>query len=143
MIESLPAYSGGPIHWIRRSPKLNVLNTALVTAGASHTFATARSDRRFWGQLVESAVGAHLSNTKETRMRLSYWRRNGNEVDFVLNLDQKLFAIEVESGRMKSRRGLDAFRKNYKKATHVAISPGGIPLEEFLSTSAEALFESL
>ena len=143
LIESLPLYSSSFGHWRRHSPKLNVLNTALVTACAPHSFAAARSDRRFWGRLVESAVGAHLSNTKEFRMRLSYWRRNGGEVDFVLNFDQKLFAVEVKSGRIKSRRGLDAFRKNYKKTTQVAIGPGGVPLEKFLSTSAETLFENL
>ena len=143
LIESLPAYSLSFARQMKSSPKLNVLNTALVTAGASLSLAAARSDRRFWGRLVESAVGAHLSNTKEFRMRLSYWRRNGGEVDFVLNFDQKLFAIEVESGRPKSRRGLDAFRKSYQETSQVAIGPGGIPLEEFLSTSAEALFESL
>ncbi len=143
LIKSLPMYSGSFSRQIKYSPKLNVLNTALMTACTSHSFATARSDRRFWGRLVESAVGAHLSNTKETRMRLSYWRRNGNEVDFVLNFDQKLFAIEVKSGKMKSRRGLDAFSEKYKKTSQVAVGQGGIPLEEFLSTSAEALFESL
>ena len=143
LIKSLPVYSRSFGRRMKCSPKLNVLNTALVTAGTSLSFAAARSDRRFWGRLVESAVGAHLSNTKEIRMRLSYWRRNANEVDFVLNFDQKLFAIEVESGRNKARRGLDAFRKNYRGTSSVAIGPGGIPLDKFLSTSAEALFESL
>ena len=143
LIKSLPVYSRSFGRRMKCSPKLNVLNTALVTAGTSLSFAAARSDRRFWGRLVESAVGAHLSNTKEIRMRLSYWRRNANEVDFVLNFDQKLFAIEVESGRNKARRGLDVFRKNYRGTSSVAIGPSGIPLDKFLSTSAEALFESL
>ena len=143
LIEPLPLYSGSFSRRIKYSPKLNVLNTALMTACAPHSFAAARSDRRFWGRLVESAVGAHLINTKDSRMRLSYWRNNGNEVDFVLNFDQKLFAIEVKSGKMKSRRGLDAFSEKYKRTSQVAIGQDGIPLEKFLSTSAEALFESL
>ena len=114
-----------------------------MSARTPHSFAAARGDPRFWGRLAASAVGAHLINTKDSRMRLTYWRRNGSEVDFVLNFDQKLFAIEVESGRIKNRRGLDAFTKHYKEASHVVIGKDGIPLQKFLSTPAETLFENL
>lgn len=146
LIESLPIYSASFSGGKRHSPKLNVLNTALISAYSGHSFETAQKDTRFfWGRQVESAVGAHLLNTKECRMRLSYWRRNGDEVDFVLHFDRKLFAIEVKSGKPKNLRGLEAFRTNYKRLrpTPVLIGEGGIPLEEFLSTPAETLFESL
>ena len=39
------------------SPKLNVLNTSLMTAGSGYSFAEAQADRTFWGRMVESAVG--------------------------------------------------------------------------------------
>ena len=146
LIESLPIYSSSFAGQRKYSPKFNVLNTALMSACSAYSFEAAQQDTRFfWGRLVESAVGAHLLNTKEYRMRLSYWRRNGDEVDFVLNFDQKLFAIEVKSGRQKKLRGLEAFQKNYKKInpTPVLVGEGGIPLEEFFSTSAETLFENL
>ena len=44
------------------SPKLQVLNTALMTAQSGFSFEEAKEDREFWGRLVESAVGAHLAN---------------------------------------------------------------------------------
>ena len=37
------------------SPKLQVLNIALMTAGSGLTLAHARADCEFWGRLVESA----------------------------------------------------------------------------------------
>ena len=143
LIQSLRLYSENFSRQITSSPKLNVLNTALMSARTPHSFAAARGDPRFWGRLAASAVGAHLINTKDSRMRLTYWRRNGSEVDFVLNFDQKLFAIEVESGGIKNRRGLDAFTKHYKEASQVVIGQDGIPLQKFLSTPAETLFENL
>ena len=45
------------------SPKLNVLNTALMTSGSGYSFDEARADRTYWGRIVESAVGAHLCNS--------------------------------------------------------------------------------
>ena len=45
------------------TPKLNVLNTALMAVASGYAFDEARSDRTFWGRMVESAVGAHLANT--------------------------------------------------------------------------------
>lgn len=146
LIASLPVYSASFSGRRRYSPKLNVLNTALRSACSGYSFAAARQDARFfWGRQVESAVGAHLLNTKEYRMRLSYWRRNGDEVDFVLSFDRRLFAIEVKSGPAKNLRGLEMFQANYRTLdpTPVLIGEGGMPLEEFLATPAAALFESL
>ena len=44
------------------SPKLQVLNTALMTAPSGLSAEEVRDDREFFGRLVESAVGAHLAN---------------------------------------------------------------------------------
>ena len=145
LIESLPLYSTSFSGQKKYAPKLNALNTALISACSAYSFEVAREDSRFWGQLTESAVGAHLLNTKEERMRLSYWRRNGDEVDFVLNFDRRLFAIEVKSGKIRNLRGWEAFRSNYRKSkpTFVLVGQDGIPLEEFLTKPAEKLFESL
>lgn len=145
LIESLPLYSSSFSGQKKYPSKLNVLNTALISACSAYSFKAAQEDLRFWGRLAESAVGAHLINTKEERMRLSYWRRNGDEVDFVLNFDRRLFAIEVKSGKTGNLRGWEAFRSNYRKSkpTLVLVGQDGIPLEEFLAKPAEALFESL
>ena len=44
------------------SPKLQVLNTALMTVTSAQPTKRRMSDREFRGRLVESAVGAHLAN---------------------------------------------------------------------------------
>ncbi|MGB1108774.1 MAG: ATP-binding protein, partial [Gammaproteobacteria bacterium] len=66
------------------SPKLNVLNTALMSVASGYSFEQAKADRTFWGRLVESAIGAHLQNTASSDTRVSYWRASPYEVDFVL-----------------------------------------------------------
>ena len=145
LIESLPLYSASFSGQKKYPSKLNALNTALISACSAYSPKAAQEDRRFWGRLAESAVGAHLINTKEERMRLSYWHRGGDVVDFVLNFDQRLFAIEVKNDAARNLRGWEAFRSNYRKLkpTLVLVGHDGIPLEEFLATPAEALFESL
>ena len=98
LLAGLQKYTGSPVSRRASSPKLNVLNTALMTAGSGYSFDEAQSDRTFWGRIVESAVGAHLFNTSETDMRLHYWREGSHEVDFVLKRGSRVVAVEVKSG---------------------------------------------
>lgn len=123
------------------SPKLNVLNTALMSACSKYSFAEAQADRTFWGRLVESAVGAHLFNTMTTDMRLHYWRRNGSEVDFVLQRGHKLAAFEVKSGRLRTQpKGLQEFKGQFKPVNSLLVGEDGISIGEFLSFPAEHWF---
>ena len=123
------------------SPKLNVLNTALMSAYSGYSFAEARADRTFWGRLVESAVGAHLFNTKTPEMSLYYWRDKSNEVDFVLESGRRLAAFEVKSGRLRSwPKGLEEFKEQFKPGNASLVGEGGISIEEFLSHPAEHWF---
>ena len=63
-------------------------------------------------------------------MSFYYWRRNGNEVDFVL-----------ESGRLRSRpKGLEEFRERFKLVNAFLVGEGGISIGEFLSHPAEHWF---
>ena len=95
-------------------PKLNVLNTALMTAQSGYTLADAQADRAFWGHVVESAVGAHLINTATENLQVSYWRQSPYEVDFVLSMRKRITAIEVKSGRFSGNApGLEKFRKDF------------------------------
>jgi uncharacterized protein len=114
-------------------PKLLVLNTALMTAVDGHPFEQARADGRYWGRLVESAVGAHLHATYQERQDgLYYWRENNREVDFVL-ASSDLWAIEVKSGPARSMpSGIGAFSANHGPARKLLVGEGGIPIEEFL-----------
>ena len=62
MLTGLPKYARQAVRQRGSSPKLQVLNTALITAQSGLTLDEARKDHEFWGRLVESAVGAHLAN---------------------------------------------------------------------------------
>lgn len=63
MLTGLPKFAGQRVRQRGSSPKLQVLNTARLTASAPLDLEGPREDRKFWGRLVESAVGAHLVNS--------------------------------------------------------------------------------
>lgn len=141
LICGLQKYAGQ--HHRRRSssPKLNVLNMALMSAGSGYTKAEAQADRSYRGRVVESAVGAHLHNTATPECRIHYWRDGTHEVDFVLERGQRLVAIEVKSGSVPNKlAGMDAFVNNFGDCRRLMIGDGGIPLAELLSYPAEHWF---
>src|SRR5690606_19824244 len=83
MVCGLPKYAGDVARSRGSSPKLQVLNTALMTVIAGLSPAEARADREFRGRLIESAVGAHLANAATAGLcELFYWRERNHEVDF-------------------------------------------------------------
>ena len=90
LIRGLENFSGSVIRSRASSPKLQVLNTAYLSAYQSDFFPTLRLKPDKWGQHVESAIGAHLANaTHGSDLELRYWRKGNNEVDFVLKRGQK------------------------------------------------------
>ena len=124
------------------SPKLNVLNTALMTVGSGYSFEEAMADRTFRGRIVESAVGAHLSNTATPDISVHYWRDKSLEVDFVLRRGPHLIPVEVKSGRKSARlRGIEAFKRNFDARRSLLIGEGGVPLHEFFTVPVNQWFE--
>ena len=143
IVARLPNYSGSAVRRTGSSPKLNVLNTGLMTALSGYSLDQALADRTFWGRVVESAVGAHLHNTLEPVMRLCYWRDDPDEVDFVLSQGPRVLGIEVKSGGWaRALRGLQAFENRFPKARTMLVGGrGGIPLNEFLAEPASFWLE--
>lgn len=141
MVAGIPKFSPSGVRERASSPKLSVLNTALISALGAHGYAEARKDGEHWGRLVESAVGAHLLNgAAGTGTDILYWRERGFEVDFVLRHERRLVAIEVKSGRRRdSLPGLAAFSKLFKPSRILLVGGDGMALEEFLSTPVERL----
>ncbi len=136
LIAGLPKYASRP-HRRGSSPKLTVLNTALMTAGSGYTFEEAGADRTFWGRIVESAVGAHLFNTATSDIRVYYWRDGQHEVDFVLRRGPRLVGIEVKSGlRPRLSRGLEVFEARFGPQRILVVGEGGVRLNEFLAAPA-------
>lgn len=139
LLTGLRKFSGSRVRQRGSSPKLLVLNTALMTASSGLSLRGAREDRDFWGRIVESAVGAHLINgSAGTGVEVFYWRERNREVDFVLRKGRAVAGIEVTSGRRKDMLpGLDAFAKSFRVKRRLLVGAQGVPLEEFLLTPPE------
>ncbi len=142
LLTGLEKYSPNLLRTRRSPPRLNALNTALVTATSSYSFEQAQADRSFWGRLVESAVGAHLLNTSGSGLRVRYWREGDDEVDFVLESGRSAVGIEVKSGAgARPTRGMRAFEERYASHRVVLVAPDAatpntVPLAEFLARPA-------
>jgi hypothetical protein len=134
LLTGLAKFSGRAVRQRSSSPKLQVLNTALMSAQSAYSFVEARAEREFWGRLVESAIGAHLANAAAAgECEVSYWRERNHEVDFVVRTGRAITAIEVKSGRGRdTHSGLAAFAAAFKAARRVLVGGDGIPVEGFL-----------
>ena len=136
LVTGLQKYSGKVVRSRASSPKLQVLNNALVTAQSGTGFDETRLQPESWGRLVESAVGAHLANEAAAgNCEVYYWRDRNREVDFVVRSGTQLTAIEVKSGRApRALPGLTAFAAAHGPVRTLLVGGGGIDLEWFLST---------
>ncbi|MDH3974211.1 MAG: ATP-binding protein [Deltaproteobacteria bacterium] len=142
LLTGLQKYAGQKVRRRSSSPKLQVLNTALMTTSSGLTFDEARKDCDYWGRLVESAVGAALANgIRGSNIKLFYWAGRNKEVDFVLCRGKELVAIEVKSGRRKAvLPGIEAFEREFPLKKKLLVGAQGISLEDFFITKPEALF---
>ena len=138
MLAGLAKYSHGQVRQRGSSPKLQVLNTALMSAQDQRSITEARQDGNYWGRIVESCIGAHLFNSSlGTDISVTYWRERNHEVDFVLQKGKTVVGIEVKSGgRRESLPGMEAFARQFKPKRQLLVGGQGIPLEEFLSQPA-------
>ena len=132
-------------------PKYQVYNNALLTAYKGHSFLADRTDTRLWGRWVESAIGAHiLSMAEELDYKVYYWREpsrskdeSDKEVDFIIDNDGELTAIEVKSGRRGMNSGLPAFVEAFHPKRAFVVGTGGVSLEDFLCCDMETLLNHL
>ncbi len=139
MLTGLQKYAGRAVRQRGSSPKLQVFNTALMTAQSGLSPAEALADREFRGRLVESAVGAHLANAAAGGVcELFYWRESNREVDFVVRTGRTVLAIEVKSGRAPDAfPGLSAFAETFKPKRTLIVGGDGVSLGEFLTRPVE------
>jgi predicted AAA+ superfamily ATPase len=135
MVCGLQKFAGEPVRQRGSSPKLQVFNTALMTAQSGYTLKEAASDHEYWGRVVESAVGAHLANAAAAgECEVFYWRDRGMEVDFIVRSGHSVTAIEIKSGRTpNAHSGLTAFGATFKPQRKLLVGGDGITVEAFLS----------
>jgi predicted AAA+ superfamily ATPase len=140
LLTGLPKYAGQKVRQRASSPKLQVLNTALMSALSGLSLVQAREDSDYWGRLVESSIGATLVNgLRGKQTELSYWASRNREVDFVLHRARDVVAIEVKTGRRRATLpGIEAFSREFPVKRKLLVGAQGIPLEDFLRTPPES-----
>ncbi len=143
LLEGLDKYAGQQVRRRGSSPKLQVHNTALLTAQLAESFDDARANPVQWGRLVESCVGAWCVNAaKGAEITVQYWAAGDREVDFVLAKGRRVVALEVKSGVVReSLSGMESFSHEFPVHRKLLVGPSGIPLESFLRTPLETWFE--
>jgi predicted AAA+ superfamily ATPase len=143
LITGLPKFAGQRVRQRASSPKLIVLNTALMSIFLQQTHSDIKNNNQLWGRMVETTVGAALANAiKGKNIELFYWLDRNREVDFVLTKAKKLIAIEVKSNLKKATLpGIEAFSKEFKVEKKLLVGGDGIPLQEFLSIPADEWFQ--
>lgn len=119
LIKVLGKYSGSKIVTRASSPKIIVLNTALINV--YHPLGQPDTNSEWRGRLFESLMGAHFA--KIPNAQLYYWREKNLEVDYVVKTPNGLWAIEIKSGRKKNiTAGLHVFAKKYPKARCLTLN---------------------
>ena len=124
------------------SPKLQVFNTALITAQSQLSLEAAKQNHEFWGRLTESCIGASLLNSiKGENIELFYWLGRNHEVDFVLSQGKDLVALEVKTGHRKvTLPGIKMFSKEFRTKRKLLVGAQGIPIADFLLTPLSKWF---
>lgn len=122
-------------------PKLQVYNNALKRVYNPFTFEQTIRDRKIWGHIFESGIGAYLvSQAFIHRFEVFYWRERNDEVDFILCKKGSVVAIEVKSNAEKKTDGLAKFRQLFRPQSSFIVGDGGIEAEDFLSMDIRKLF---
>lgn len=142
MLTEIKKFAGEQVRRRGSSPKLNVMNTGLMTAVSNYDLITAKENPVFCGRLVESAIGTHIiNNATQNYFDIYYWRHINREVDFIVEQYPSLVAIEVKIGLQKtSLSGLKTFSEQFKPTKILLIGNQGIPIEKFLSNKIEHWF---
>jgi predicted AAA+ superfamily ATPase len=144
LVSGLLAFSGSRVRSRSSSPKLVVWNNALVHALDLRSGEQARAESEWYGRLVENAVGAHLLNHLQALpFEVCYWRDGHDEVDYVVRAGDRVWAIEVKSGRSGHGKGMAAFRRAHPRAVPVIVGAGSVTLEEFLAADPAAWLQAL
>lgn len=122
-------------------PKLQVYNNALKMIYNGLTFEQAIIDRRAWGRIFESGIGAYLvSQAFIRRFEVFYWRERNDEVDFILRKNKSVVAIEIKSNAEKRTDGLDKFKELFNPTTSFIVGDGGISAKDFFNMDITKLF---
>jgi len=145
LLKPLERFSGNRIRQKISSPKLVLLNNALINASFPRKFNETKKNDSQWGRLVENVVGAALVNNNAGRaVEIFYWRDRDHEIDFVLRKGEEVLGIEVKTGGRQHPKGSAPFLKKFPASRVITTCVGGgdIPAEALVSMSAEEIFHA-
>lgn len=125
-------------------PKLQVYNNAMKNVYCPLSFEQSVINRKEWGRIFESGIGAYLvSQAFVHRFEVFYWRERNDEVDFVLRKKNSVVAIEVKSNAEKTTAGIEKFRQMYRPTTSLIIGEAGIKAEDFFTMDSKKVVLTL
>ncbi len=145
LLKPLERYSGNRLRQKISSPKLIILNNALINAQGQRKFKDTRKNAALWGRLVENAAGASLVNNNIGKgFGIFYWRERSDEIDFVVDAGAgKVAGIEIKTGSeaVKTLDAGRAFLKKYPDARVIVATPDGgdISIQELMARSADQI----
>jgi predicted AAA+ superfamily ATPase len=119
LIERVPAYSRNAGQRVIKSPKLFMTDVALALASANETEPS--------GFHLETLVASDIAVWKDAApgRAVHYWRtQSGQEVDFVVQQDQRTVAIEIKSNTRVNAgdaRHLRAFRDQHRETVRAVL----------------------
>lgn len=105
LIKLIFKYSKNELRKKSSSPKILFMTTSLAS------FHLQSPSPELLGRYFESTVGSDLVRAG---LEPSYWNEGDYEVDFILEYQSKLIAIEVKSGRNKKSKSLEVFYEKHK-----------------------------
>ena len=142
LLAALQKYSNDKSRKYASVPKYQVYNNALMNVYTTSSFEEHRLDCEKWGRLVESSVGTHLLNfADKCNYKVYYWRENNFEVDFIVERNNKIWALEVKSGKHGMNSGLHLFRQKFNPYRAFVIGTDGVSIEEFLLANLDDFFK--
>jgi len=140
-ISGLQKFSGSKISTRSSTPKWLSYNSSLLSVYSRENFEEMTRNPEIMGRRVEQAVGAYLLNQSRLyNFNLLYWRDGNYEVDFILQKNKKILAVEVKTGKIKHHTGLEEFRKRYKPTKTLLISDDSLSWKDFLKIDVPELF---
>ena len=141
MLCGLQKYSNDEARRRASIPKFQVYNNALKMIYNGLTFEQAITDRKAWGHIFESGIGAYIvSQAFIRRFEVFYWRERNNEVDFILRKNRSVIAIEIKSNAEKHTAGLENFKSLFNPTASFIVGDNGITAEDFLNMDLNKLF---
>ncbi len=141
LLGGIEKYAHTKIRKRSSSPKFQVYNNALISSQSSFMMNDILQEPSEWGRIVESVIGTHLINyASKEKFELYYWRDRNDEVDFVLEKDSRIVAIEVKSTFSKNLKGMNAFKKKFNPDKTYLIDNKSMPWKMFLKINPSELF---